>query len=206
MEQQILIGERSEEDIYQAALRVPLDEKIRKSILLIQMYEPQALKYSPEGYYVAFSGGKDSIVMAKLFEMSGCKYQLWYNNTTIDPPDLVWFIKRQYPQARWNNPAMHMTNYMAKKLRMPPTRTIRWCCEIYKEQGGNGNVEAIGVRAPESPRRKGQWRITTKDRKTGMLILCPILYWTEKMYGTLSGQIICHTAHCTTRDILDLVA
>lgn len=178
--QENLWGEYSEEDLYQIAISRPLEEKIETAILLIQTYEAQALQLSPDGYYVAFSGGKDSIVMAKLFEMAGVKFQLWYNNVTIDPPELVQFIKREYPQAKWNNVGKHLTSYMAdSKACGPPTRLIRWCCEIYKEQGGIGLFCATGVRAEESARRKGLWKTLTIDNRNGKPILCPILYWTK---------------------------
>jgi len=175
-----LFGNPDEEGIYQAALAVPLEEKIRKAILMIKEYEPMALQFSDAGYYVAFSGGKDSIVMERLFKMAGVKYENWYNNVTIDPPELVQFIKKEYPEVKWNNPKMHLTDMMKVKSCGPPTRLARWCCEVYKEQGGNGKFKAIGVRTEESPRRKGLWTSITSHKKLGTPIICPILYWTEK--------------------------
>lgn len=181
--------EETEEEIYEAAISQPLSEKVDAAIALIHEYEPMALQLSDEGYYVAFSGGKDSIVMARLFEMAKVKYQLWYNNVTIDPPELVQFIKREYPQARWNNPEKHLIAMMAEdKACGPPTRMIRWCCEIYKEQGGNGTFKAIGVRAEESPRRKGNWRKISTDRRHNTPILCPIIHWTERDIWNFIGQ------------------
>jgi len=168
----------TEEEIYQAAISEPLDVKIKKAIDLIQMYEPMALELSPDGYYVAFSGGKDSIVMERLFKMSGVKYQAWYNNVTIDPPELVRFIKKQYPEVKWNNPAKNLIATMSDKASGPPTRLVRWCCEIYKEQGGKNKFRAIGVRSEESARRKGRWQILTLHNKDNLPILSPILYWT----------------------------
>lgn len=116
--------------------------------------------------------------MERLFRMAGVKYQTWYNNVTIDPPELVQFIKQQYPEVRWNNPKMHLTHMIKNKSPGPPTRRIRWCCEIYKEQGGKGAFKAIGVRADESPRRKGMWSIIgVRDKYP---IMSPILYWTTQ--------------------------
>ncbi len=172
--------ETTEEELYQMAISIPLDEKIKKSLELIREYEPMALELSNDGYYVAFSGGKDSIVMARLFELAGVKHQLWYNNVTIDPPELVQFIKREYPHAKWNNPDMHLIKKMAQKSNGPPTRLARWCCEIYKEQGGKGKFKATGVRAEESARRKGLWQTITINRRDNTPIFCPILYWTER--------------------------
>ena len=175
-----LFGNIDEEGMYQMALAVPLQEKIESAIALIRSMESQALQLSEDGFYVAFSGGKDSIVMERLFKLAGVKYKAYYNNVTIDPPELVHFIKREYPQVTWNNVGKHLVSYMAdNKVCGPPTRLIRWCCEIYKEQGGIDSFRAIGVRAAESARRKGLWKIVATDRNTSRPILCPILYWTD---------------------------
>lgn len=172
--------EITDEELYQEAIARPLVEKIAESLEWIRQYEPTALEMSPEGYYVAFSGGKDSIVMERLFKLAGVEYAAWYNNVTIDPPELVRFIKQKYPEVRWNNPKMHLVEMMAEsKTCGPPTRLLRWCCEIYKEQGGLGKFRAIGVRAEESPRRKATWTFLSSDRRTSDPILCPIIYWTD---------------------------
>lgn len=174
-----LYGEVDQEAMYQAAIHQPLERKIEQAIGLIRLYENQALQLSEDGYYVCFSGGKDSIVMAKLFEMAGVKYGLHYNNVTIDPPELVRFIKREYPQAVWNNPDSHLFTEVPNHATGLPTRTCRWCCEIYKEQGGNGLLKAIGVRSEESKRRKGLWNQVTFDSRTRLPVIAPVLYWTD---------------------------
>jgi len=50
---------------------------------VLHEYEP------PEGYYVAFSGGKDSIVMLDLVRRSGVKHDAHMNITSVDPPELT---------------------------------------------------------------------------------------------------------------------
>lgn len=172
--------EISDEELYQEEIRRPLDEKIDIALSRIREYEPMALELSEHGYYVAFSGGKDSIVLERLFKMAGVKYAAWYNNVTIDPPELVRFIKDFYPEVQWNNPAMHLTRKMVEKSNGPPTRLARWCCEIYKEQGGNDCFKGIGVRGEESKGRKLNWSFLSSDRKTKNPIICPIVYWTDK--------------------------
>lgn len=172
-----LYGEVDQEAMYQAAIHQPLEYKIKQAIGLIRLYENQALQLSEDGYYVCFSGGKDSIVMAKLFEMAGVKYGLHYNNVTIDPPELVRFIKREYPEVVWHSVGKPLPYMMENKS--PPTRLRRWCCEIYKEPGGAGCLKATGVRAEESTRRKGLWKQVNADKKSRGIILCPILYWTD---------------------------
>jgi phosphoadenosine phosphosulfate reductase len=173
-----LFGNVDEEGMYQMAISRPLDEKIEQAIMLYKTMEPQALQLSDEGYHLCNSGGKDSSVIEALAKMAGVKYQGYYNNVTIDPPELVQHLKRHYPETKWLSVGTPLPMYMAKKSNGPPTRLARWCCEIYKEQGGTGKFKVIGVRAEESPRRKGLWKQITNNRNTG-LILCPVLYWTS---------------------------
>jgi len=118
--------------------------------------------------------------MERLFKLAGVKYEAWYNNVTIDPPELIWFMREHYPEVQWNNPEKHLIRKMVEKSIGPPTRQSRWCCEIYKEQGGQGRFKAIGVRGPESPRRKATWSFLSSSRdKDGLPILCPLIYWTD---------------------------
>lgn len=175
-----LFGNDDQEAMYQEALRVPLADKIQMAIGLIQLYEPSALRLSEDGFYVCFSGGKDSIVMARLFEMAGVKYNLNYSNVTIDPPELVRFIKREYPQTIWHNPKKHILRHMVDNCQGLPTRIMRWCCSIYKEQGGNGLFKVLGVRAAESARRKGLWQPIRTIPGQKAPVMSPILYWTDE--------------------------
>lgn len=62
-------------------------DKVETAIKRLQTFEP------PEGYYLAFSGGKDSAVIKALADMAGVKYDAHYNLTSVDPPELVKFIK-----------------------------------------------------------------------------------------------------------------
>ena len=62
-------------------------DKVAIAIEFLKMFCPE------EGYYLAFSGGKDSVVCMRLLDMAGVKYDAHYNLTTVDPPELVQFIK-----------------------------------------------------------------------------------------------------------------
>jgi phosphoadenosine phosphosulfate reductase len=105
-----------------------------------------------EGYYLAFSGGKDSVVIKALADMAGVKYDTHYSLTTVDPPELVQFIKT-FPDVNIEYPKKTMWQLIVEK-RMPPTRIARYCCSELKENGGDGRFTITGVRWAESVRRK----------------------------------------------------
>lgn len=128
-------------------------DRVETAIQRIKMFEP------PDGYYLAFSGGKDSVVIKALADMAGVKYDAHYNVTSVDPPELIYFIKKNHPDVIWEFPTYSdgtratMWNLIPKK-KMPPTRLVRYCCEILKEGGGKGRFTMTGVRWAESVKRK----------------------------------------------------
>lgn len=149
-------------------MRSELQEKINKSIERLKSFEP------PEGYYLAFSGGKDSCVCKALLDMAGCKYDAHYRVTSVDPPQLVRFIKQHHPDVFRDIPrdkdgkVVTMWNLIPRKM-LPPTRRVRYCCEVLKESGGDGRMVVTGVRWAESAKRKdnqGSVTIITTNDKT----------------------------------------
>ena len=76
-----------------------------------------------------------------------------YNVTTVDPPELVIFIKEQFPFVHRDRPKKTMWQLIPEK-KMPPTRLVRYCCAELKERGGNGRFCVTGVRWAESIRRR----------------------------------------------------
>jgi phosphoadenosine phosphosulfate reductase len=157
---------------------IELDEKIEQAINILKMYEEVALELDPEnGYYLGFSGGKDSVVVKAIADMAGVKYNAHYSVTTIDPPELLQFIRDHHPDVQWHRPKQAMmTRVVAKGL---PTRIMRWCCQEYKETGGEGKVKVFGIRAAESPRRRKQWQFLTKWRRGTGSAVNPILLWSD---------------------------
>ena len=99
-----------------------LPEKEKRAIQLFQMFEDAAVRYHPEGYYLAFSGGKDSVVLYQLAKMAHVKFQAHYHLTTVDPPELVRFIRGEYPDVQIAYPELTMWELIVKK-QMPPLRT-----------------------------------------------------------------------------------
>ena len=147
-------------------------DKEKIAVDRLQNFEP------PEGYYLAFSGGKDSIVIKALADMSQVKYDAHYNVTTIDPPELVRFIHTKHPDVIFDHPKEPFLQRMVKKGF--PMRQSRWCCEEYKENGGTGRTVVTGIRRLESYKRsKRRWiEICYKDITKKFLNV--IIDWTEK--------------------------
>lgn len=79
---------------------------IQKSIDLLKRTEQLALEYSPDGFHLAFSGGKDSQCLYHIAQMAGVKFKAHYQLTTLDPPELVKFIKDNYPDVIIHRPKM----------------------------------------------------------------------------------------------------
>ena len=126
-------------------------DMIQVAIERLKAFEP------PEGYYLAFSGGKDSVTIKALADLAGVKYDAHYNVTSVDPPELVRFVKT-FPDVHFDFPVdkdgrvITMWNLIPRK-GMPPTRKVRYCCASLKESQGEGRFVVTGVRKDESVRR-----------------------------------------------------
>lgn len=126
-------------------------DMVEVAIERLKAFEPA------EGYYLAFSGGKDSVTVKALADMAGVKYDAHYNVTSVDPPELVRFVKTfsdvhfDFPKDRDGRP-LTMWNIISKHA-MPPTRVVRYCCKDLKEGQGENRFVVTGVRKDESVRR-----------------------------------------------------
>ena len=129
-------------------------DKVQTAIDRLRAFEPK------EGYYVADSGGKDSSCVVKLCEMAGVKFDAHYHATTVDPAQLVRFIRRHHPETEIEKPE-HTMRELIIKNQMPPTRLMRYCCQHLKELHGQGRVVVTGVRWAESGNRKKNQGLVT---------------------------------------------
>lgn len=147
-------------------------DKVEIAIKRLKEFEPQ------EGYFLAFSGGKDSQCVYHLCKMAGVKFDAHYNVTSVDPPELVNFIKEKYPDVKrerqYNDKGDPITMWsLIPERKMPPTRIVRYCCEKLKETNGEGRFVITGVRQAESVNRKRNQGVITvpnanKDFKKGL--------------------------------------
>ena len=150
-----------------------------------QTREEEALEFirehePPDGWFVAFSGGKDSVVLLDLVRRANVKHEAWYSATGIDPPELVRFIQRHYPGVRWARPRKSFYAFIPEKGF--PTRGCRWCCDHLKKiptKKNNLRQRLTGVRAEESSMRAKRSRIEWVKTPVKQRIFKPIFYWLE---------------------------
>lgn len=126
-----------------------MNEKIAEAVKILKQYEP------PEGYYVAFSGGKDSLCVYWLTKIAGVKADYHYNMTTVDPPELMQFIKT-FKDVKIEHPGVDKTMWNLIVKKGVPTRLMRICCKELKEKGGKNRIKILGVRAEESVKRQNR--------------------------------------------------
>ena len=142
-----------------------LQKKILHSVDLIRKAEKLALAYDPEdGYFSTFSGGKDSQCLYHIVKMAGVKHKTHMNLTSIDPPEVIRFVRTEYPDVELTKPKDSIFHIVIKK-NVLPTQLIRWCCAEYKETAGAGKVTLIGIRKTESARRAKRNEVEIDSRK-----------------------------------------
>ena len=141
-----------------------LFNKEKEAIKFIKKAESLAMRMSDKGFHVAFSGGKDSQVLLALMELSGCKYHAEMQVTSVDSPNLMRFVRANYPQVKLNLPKKNMRQLIIQK-KLLPTRQARYCCATLKEQAGAGSCTCVGVRAAESSKRANRKTIEVIGQK-----------------------------------------
>ena len=195
-----------------------LQSKIEASITTIQRSAKLAQNYTGKPLVVAFSGGKDSQTVYHLAEAAGVEFEAVYSVTTIDPPEVVRFIRKQYPNVKFNVPNMSFWQ-LAEKIRMLPNRYMRYCCSILKEQTSPGRVTLTGVRREESMKRakrqildinKKPRQFDEFERGDKIDVQCfgngkekitvnPILDWTETDVWQYLNNVV-NVPHCELYD------
>lgn len=153
-----------------------LDEKIEKAKKALKLAAEMSTTYYEKPLVLAYSGGKDSDVLLHLAEdcLKADEFEVLNGHTTVDAPETVYHIREVFKrlnskgvkttidyhkQADGTN--ITMWNLIPKKL-IPPTRVVRYCCEVLKETTTPNRLCALGVRAAESRKRQGRDTFSTR--------------------------------------------
>lgn len=141
--------------------------KVENAIALIRENEPD------DGYVVAFSGGKDSCVVLDLTKRAGVKYEARFSVTSVDPPELLDFIRQHHPEVVWRYPKESMFELIAR-WRLMPTRVYRFCTPRLKERFGKNETTILGIRRSESRTRANRPAVECRQSRK---LVHPIADW-----------------------------
>lgn len=142
-----------------------LRAKIEYSIELCRKAAKIAPMYDEEGYlWLAFSGGKDSQALIHIAQLAGVKFKAYFSPTSVDPPEVIRFIRKNYPEVEFN-PLKKSIYSEFLKIKCLPSMKIRWCCAEFKEKGGANKVVLVGVRNSESVKRSKRKEVEVTNHK-----------------------------------------
>ena len=133
---------------------------------------------SMRNYVMAFSGGKDSVLMEVLAIENGVKVPKVYNVTTIDPEGTITFCKKHGCEI--SRPERSFLDIVEAKGH--PTMFKRFCCDELKEKY-IADYLLCGIRKYESVKRQNRYTCFedtvqhTKDIVTQRFF--PLLYFTS---------------------------
>lgn len=144
-------------------------------------------KYEKQGmaFAVAFSGGKDSLVLLDLVSrtLSPDEFSVVFSNTGMELSTTIQSVekaKKHWPSLKFYEAKSHLKPTDSWEEFGPPGRRMRWCCAVHKsvptilllrELTGNYNIKVVvfdGVRAEESAARADRDEISVgaKNIKT----------------------------------------
>ena len=147
-----------------------LSEKIIKAKEAIVLASNMSKEFYHKPLVVTYSGGKDSDVLLHLVEdsLNTGDFEVLNSHTTVDAPETVRHIREVF--KRLNEEGVKTTIYQPKdengnpvtmwnlipRKQIPPSRLVRYCCEVLKEASSPNTISLTGVRGSESRTRQGR--------------------------------------------------
>lgn len=147
-------------------------------------------------FYVAFSGGKDSVVALDLVQkaLPHNKFKVLFGDTGMEFPDTYEVVKAIAQQCEERDieflrAKSELTPSDSWELFGPPAVTNRWCCSVHKtspqvvllrEYLGNRNFRGMaftGIRGDESASRSEYEDVSLGKKVRGQYSCHPILEW-----------------------------
>ena len=150
--------------------------KEEEAIYLIRMAADMSKRYYGKPFVCTYSGGKDSDVVLELCKRAGVPFVVQHSITTVDAPQTMQHIRKVFDQCKKEGIHCEYTQptYKGKRVNMwslipikgmPPTRMVRYCCEVLKEQNAENRVITTGVRWAESRKRATRNEVETITKK-----------------------------------------
>lgn len=135
---------------------------------------------------VAFSGGKDSLVMLHLALNENPDIPVVYNNTTVEFPETLQYVKKLRKEWRFDLRVTKCEVPFLKAVRRKgwATHEDRWCCKPYKDSPArkflleNGiDAEITGTTRTESIYRRSLKAFKWPKKEPQMIRVHPIYDW-----------------------------
>lgn len=139
-------------------------DKLDIAVMRMQEASKMSFQIYNKPLVITYSGGKDSEVLLDIAKKSGIEFEVIHNHTTVDAPETFYHTKRRFKElelagvkCKTSKPVYkgELTSMwkLIQQKGIPPTRNVRYCCAVLKENGAKNGFIATGVRWGESKKR-----------------------------------------------------
>lgn len=168
-----------------------VQDTIKKAYNTYEQYKRKA-----DVFYVAFSGGKDSVVALDIIQraLPHNSFMVLFGDTGMEFPDTYEVIDRIEQDCEekgikfLRSHSKYSPEYTWRKFG-PPSQTMRWCCSVHKttpqvlllrEVTGNSRFRGMaftGIRGDESASRSEYDDVSLGEKVKGQYSCHPIIEW-----------------------------